>query len=118
MATLQELCEGGDWFERLLADGTYSEGHAADTVWTILKALQYSHSLGVVHRDIKPENLLYADRSDDAVIKLADFGLCAMMPDAALHPDMKSGMLEDIVGTPYYVAPEVRGSSGSWLALL
>ena len=47
---LQELCQGGDWFERLLAGGTYSEVMAAQSVKTMLEAMQYCHSLGVVHR--------------------------------------------------------------------
>eukprot|EP00955_Chlamydomonas_euryale_P009752 104393-Chlamydomonas_euryale.AAC.1 len=47
---LQELCEGGDWFERLLENGTYSERQAASAARSVLEALQYCHSLGVVHR--------------------------------------------------------------------
>ena len=46
----QELCEGGDYFQRLLAHGTYSEVQAAATTRTILETLSYCHSLGVVHR--------------------------------------------------------------------
>eukprot|EP00955_Chlamydomonas_euryale_P058774 357205-Chlamydomonas_euryale.AAC.1 len=48
--TLQELCEGGDWFQRLVSGGTYTEDMAADIVRTMLKAIAYCHSLGVVHR--------------------------------------------------------------------
>ena len=38
-------------------------------------ARRYCHSLNVVHRDLKPENILLSDDTDDALIKLADFGL-------------------------------------------
>lgn len=47
---LQELCEGGNWFQRLIEHGTYSESQAAETIRTLLKTLQYCHSVGVVHR--------------------------------------------------------------------
>jgi serine/threonine protein kinase len=53
-----------------------------------------------VHRDLKPENLLLTNRSDDANIKIADFGFAA---DLALHP---KGLTESL-GTPGYVAPEI-----------
>ncbi|KAG1660138.1 hypothetical protein FOA52_003798 [Chlamydomonas sp. UWO 241] len=109
---VMELCEGGDWFERLLEKGTYSERQAAATVRSVLEALQYCHSMGVVHRDLKPENLLLTDRSDTASVKLADFGLSALVPGTALQdPGSRTsdsmGLLHDSVGSPYYVAPEV-----------
>ncbi|GAX73140.1 hypothetical protein CEUSTIGMA_g593.t1 [Chlamydomonas eustigma] len=112
-----ELCSGGDWFERLLAHGTYSERQAAMTTKSVLKALCYCHSLGVVHRDVKPENILYSDQSADACAKLADFGLSALMPRAALEaPDRRavgsSGPLKDGVGSSYYVAPEILKGNG------
>ena len=41
----------------------------------ILDGLAYAHSQGVIHRDIKPENILMTDNSEDADIRLLDFGL-------------------------------------------
>ena len=35
--------------------------------------------VGVVHRDLKPENLLLSDPSDSAILKIADFGLSAVV---------------------------------------
>ncbi len=34
---------------------------------------------GVVHRDLKPENLLLSDPSETAILKIADFGLSAVV---------------------------------------
>jgi serine/threonine protein kinase len=34
---------------------------------------------GVVHRDLKPENLLLSDPTDTAILKIADFGLSAVV---------------------------------------
>jgi len=53
-----------------------------------------------VHRDLKPENFLFSTPEEDAVIKIIDFGL-------SRHDDMKMGIMNTKVGTPYYVAPEV-----------
>ena len=35
----------------------------------------FHFSQNIVHRDLKPENLLYVDKSDDAAVKITDFGL-------------------------------------------
>ena len=35
--------------------------------------------VGVVHRDLKPENLLLSDPSESAILKIADFGLSAVV---------------------------------------
>lgn len=52
------------------------------------------------HRDIKPENFIFKTQDEDTEIKLIDFGLSKKFGD-------KEGVLETMVGTPYYVAPEV-----------
>ena len=37
--------------------------------------MSYCHSAGICHRDLKPENFLLLNKSDDAPIKVIDFGL-------------------------------------------
>lgn len=59
----------------------------------------YCHDRGIVHRDLKPENLLYTTAREDAVLKLADFGLAQLIEPAE--------MMHATCGTPSYVAPEV-----------
>ena len=46
-------------------------------------ALEYLHSFGVLHRDLKPENLLLKDSSENAVVKITDFGLSKIFADDA-----------------------------------
>lgn len=56
-------------------------------------------------RDLKPENFLLANKSYDAPLKATDFGL------SVFH---KPGQVfTDIVGSAYYVAPEVSSRLGT-----
>jgi serine/threonine protein kinase len=62
------------------------------------KGLQYAHSRKVIHLDIKPGNIML---TPDNRVKLADFGLAQI-----LHRDAGYLHLENILGTPTYIAPE------------
>lgn len=101
-----ELCTGGELFDRIIEKtqsdmGHFSERDAANLVMCILDAIAYCHDQkGIVHRDLKPENFLFSSKDEDAVIKIIDFGL-------SRHDDVKAGIMNTKVGTPYYVAPEV-----------
>ncbi len=46
----QEMCSGGDWFDRLLKNGPHTEGTLSRTARVMLETLSFCHSLGVVHR--------------------------------------------------------------------
>ncbi|TKY64129.1 CDPK-related kinase 3 [Spatholobus suberectus] len=103
---VMELCEGGELLDRILSrGGKYSEENAKVIVLQILSVVAFCHLQGVVHRDLKPENFLFTSRSEDADMKLIDFGLSDF-----IRPD---GRLNDIVGSAYYVAPEVLHRSYS-----
>ena len=98
-----QILSGGELFDRIVARGHYSEADARDLTITMVKAIQYLHSIGIAHRDLKPENLLLKDDSENAVVKITDFGLSKIFaPDAEAEVVMKTAC-----GTPGYVAPEV-----------
>lgn len=65
----------------------------------ILSAVTYCHKYGIVHRDLKPENILYQSKDPDSPLKIIDFGT-----SKTYNGDEK---LNDVCGTPYYIAPEV-----------
>eukprot|EP00959_Pyramimonas_sp_CCMP1952_P063918 1335580-Pyramimonas_sp.AAC.1 len=96
---VMELCEGGELFDRIVSKGHYTEKSAATMVRTILKVVAQCHVLGVMHRDLKPENFLLSSTKDDAECKATDFGLSVFF-----KPGKK---FTDVVGSAYYVAPEV-----------
>lgn len=96
---VMELCAGGELFDRIVRKGHYSEREAAKLIKTIVGVVEACHSLGVMHRDLKPENFLFDTPDDDAKLKATDFGLSVFYkPGEAFF---------DVVGSPYYVAPEV-----------
>ena len=92
-----ELCEGGDLFGCIKQSRFFSESKAANIIRQLLSAVNYMHKQGFMHRDLKPENIL-VDRENDT-LKIGDFGTAT-----PFNADSKFG---DLVGTPYYVAPEV-----------
>ncbi|WOH04693.1 hypothetical protein DCAR_0624105 [Daucus carota subsp. sativus] len=101
-----ELCEGGELLDRILArGGKYSEDDAKAIMGQILKVVAFCHLQGVVHRDLKPENFLFSTTDENSQLKAIDFGLSDFV-----RPDQK---LNDIVGSAYYVAPEVLHRSYS-----
>ncbi|KAJ6795285.1 putative CDPK-related kinase 3 [Iris pallida] len=103
---VMELCEGGELLDRILSrGGRYTEDDAKLIVTQILSIVAFCHLQGVVHRDLKPENFLFSTSDENAPMKLIDFGLSDF-----IRPDER---LNDIVGSAYYVAPEVLHRSYS-----
>lgn len=97
---VMELCKGGELLDRILSrGGKYSEDDAKEVMVQILSVVSYCHLQGVVHRDLKPENFLFSSKDEHSPLKAIDFGLSDYV-----KPDER---LNDIVGSAYYVAPEV-----------
>lgn len=76
--------------------------------WTyqIVCGVKYLHDSGIVHRDIKGDNVLV---SLEGIIKLADFGCSKAIDDVC----SKTHGCQTMVGTPYWMAPEVIKCEGS-----
>jgi len=101
---IMEYMDGGclteilDQFEQM----QLSEAQIAYVCSCTLRALSYIHSLHRIHRDIKSDNLLLGTNGD---VKLADFGYAAQLTQTKQKRTT-------IVGTPYWMAPEViRGQN-------
>ena len=95
-----EYLEGGELFDRIVKKAYYNEKEARDLAQIFLSAVKYMHDRNVVHRDLKPENLLLKSQSDDADVKIADFGFATIA---------EADTLTEQCGTPGYVAPEILG---------
>ncbi|KAL1537796.1 Calcium-dependent protein kinase 33 [Salvia divinorum] len=96
---VMELCGGGELFDRIIAKGHYSERAAAGICRSIVGVVQICHFMGVMHRDLKPENFLLSDKTEEALLKATDFGLSVFIEEGKTY--------KDVVGSAYYVAPEV-----------
>ncbi|XP_040991547.1 calcium-dependent protein kinase 1-like [Juglans microcarpa x Juglans regia] len=96
---VMELCAGGELFDRIIKRGHYTERKAAELTRTIVGVLEACHSLGVMHRDLKPENFLFINSKEESLLKTIDFGLSIFFKPGE--------RFSDVVGSPYYVAPEV-----------
>jgi calcium-dependent protein kinase len=99
---VMEHCKGGELFDRIVAAQKFTERHAADIMNQMLSAIKHLHGHGIVHRDLKPENFLMDDTTENSEVKLIDFGLSKRFSNTEEMSGMKT-----VVGTPYYVAPEV-----------
>ncbi|KAJ8436597.1 hypothetical protein Cgig2_031538 [Carnegiea gigantea] len=96
---VMELCAGGELFDRIIAKGHYSEREAAKLFCQIVTVVYNCHSMGVMHRDLKPENFLFLSPAEDSPLKATDFGLSVFFKPGEVF--------RDLVGSAYYVAPEV-----------
>ena len=57
------------------------------------------HNLGILHRDLKLENIMMSSNEEEAVPKLADFGLSKIIGPGEMSTDS--------YGTVGYCSPEV-----------
>lgn len=79
-------------------------------IWTkqLLSGLLYLHAQHIIHRDVKGENVLVdtsAEPGSSSQIKLVDFGAARRLTDAVSQS-------RTVIGTPYWMAPEVVDFSG------
>ncbi|MEM9891997.1 MAG: protein kinase [Actinomycetota bacterium] len=100
-----DLCEESldDYADRQ-PGGVIPEGELPAILADVSAGLSYLHRSSRVHRDLKPANILRAgDRW-----KLADFGLVRDLSQSGVYH------IENLVGTPRYMAPEffTQGSIG------
>ncbi|XP_011263206.1 phosphorylase b kinase gamma catalytic chain, skeletal muscle/heart isoform isoform X2 [Camponotus floridanus] len=91
-----ELCKNGELFDYLTSVVTLSEKKTRYIMRQVFEGIQHVHNQRIVHRDLKPENILLDDNLN---VKITDFGFARI-----LNPGEK---LEDLCGTPGYLAPEV-----------
>ena len=130
----------GEWYPYLVLE--WLEGSPLDAIladeqargvppWTLAavmhliepaaRALDVVHRRGVAHRDLKPANLFVtgAPRSDDAFIKVLDFGIAKVVSDMAELSAAKAQTGKGLTSfTPWYGAPEQfsrkYGATGPW----
>lgn len=95
--------ESGSLGQTLKAFGRLNERLVAGYVVKILEGLHYLHECQVVHCDLKAANILTTKTGN---IKLSDFGV-------SLNLRAMEGELDNVAGTPNWMAPEVIELKGA-----
>lgn len=102
LSPVLQLCTGGsvtDLVQGLKRRGSrLTDDQIAYILRETVEALIYLHNNHCMHRDVKGHNILL---TEDARVKLVDFGVSSHL--AATHVRRNTS-----VGTPYWMAPEVR----------
>ncbi|XP_044715609.1 kinase [Hirsutella rhossiliensis] len=99
-----EYCENGSLHSILKAYGKFPENLVGVYMTQVLQGLHYLHDQGVIHRDIKGANIL---TTKDGTVKLADFGVSTSTLAGGQDKEAQ------VVGTPYWMAPEIIQLSGA-----
>jgi serine/threonine protein phosphatase PrpC len=87
---------------RLRRPPALSLREGVDIATKLARAIAALHRAGIIHRDIKPDNIIL---KPDGGLKLVDLGVARV-------PRMEEFPLEDIPGTPSYMAPELFDGKG------
>lgn len=103
---VMEYLKGEDLSTILRRDGPMPVERAAPILIQICDALTEAHDLGIIHRDLKPENVRVSrTRDGQDFIKVMDFGLAKILAEEDQDPSITAK--GNLVGTPYYMAPEL-----------
>jgi predicted ATPase/MoxR-like ATPase len=102
-----ELVEGVTLRE--LASEGLTLNRTVDLTRQIAEALAVAHASQIVHRDIKPENVMVRP---DGYVKLLDFGLARLHPDALGAGSTGATEAGLVLGTVGYMAPEQARGGG------
>ena len=102
---VNEFCPCGELFN-YINKTILNEEQLAVIFYQVFSGLKYLHENNILHRDLKPENILISkierdlkDNKEYFWIQIIDFGTAKIFEN---DKDENS-----IVGTPYYIAPEV-----------
>ncbi|RFU77239.1 ste ste11 cdc15 kinase [Trichoderma arundinaceum] len=99
-----EYCENGSLHSICREYGKFPENLVGVYTTQVLQGLHYLHDQGVIHRDIKGANIL---TTKDGTVKLADFGVSTSTLAGGQDKEAQ------VVGTPYWMAPEIIQLSGA-----
>ncbi|XP_040414790.1 serine/threonine-protein kinase Nek9 isoform X4 [Cygnus olor] len=94
-----EYCNGGNLYDKILRqkDKLFEEEMVLWYLFQIASAVSCIHRAGILHRDIKTLNIFLTKAN---LIKLGDYGLAKKL-------NSEYSMAETLVGTPYYMSPEL-----------
>lgn len=90
----------------ILKNGPIEPERAVNIVRQVASALDAAHRKGLRHRDVKPSNIMVEPDGDDEQVLLFDWGIAQPIDTSGAPPVTR---LDQLVGTPAYIAPERLG---------
>ena len=99
---IMENCKGGSLAAEIFNQGPFNEDYASYVMFQLFSAINYYNGLNIIHRNLKAENILIANKNkanNFPYVKISDFGMSKIID--------RQKMQSSLVGTIYYVAPEV-----------
>ena len=112
MWLILELVQGGDLSFFISKMEHYSENIISHLFRQILNGVHYLHAQGIVHRDLKLDNILLHGTPEGGDVKIADFGLSALVKLGPSGYDRQESRkpknyrgLREMGGTAAYFAP-------------
>ena len=97
---IMEYCSGGELFEHIEKEMSFSEEKSAMYFYQIISGLDYLQSQNIYHGNLKPDNILINSKNQ---LKISDFSLS----------DYKSNnnnnyFLNNLCSSSYYASPELK----------
>jgi NIMA (never in mitosis gene a)-related kinase len=106
-----DYCDDGDLQTRIKSqaklkkDGRtvyFTEDEVLNWFTQICLAIKHTHDKKILHRDLKSQNIFMTKRG---ILKLGDFGIARVLSNT-------KSRAKTVVGTPYYLSPEIIRSEG------
>lgn len=101
LALIMQLVDGPDLKAYLGERGRLEAAEAALLVADVAQALAAAHRANIIHRDVKPANVLLDRVNGGLRPLLTDFGVARLADVPSVTKTSQ------VVGTPYYLSPEV-----------
>jgi serine/threonine-protein kinase len=98
--------EDGTDLATILNKGPIEPERAVNIVRQVASALDAAHRKGLRHRDVKPSNVMVEPDGDEEQVLLFDWGIAQPIDTSGAPPVTR---LDQLVGTPAYIAPERLG---------
>lgn len=97
---VMDYADGGDLQQRIKSmknSRFFSESQILDWFTQTCLAIKHIHDRKILHRDVKSQNIFL---TKNGLVKLGDFGIAKCL-------DLTIDKVKTIVGTPYYLSPEL-----------
>ena len=119
---VMRLVDGNDWGCLMHDAAAVREQHGADELleWNlrillqVCNAARFAHSHGIIHRDLKPENVMIGRFGQ---VYLLDWGIAVSLVDDGSGRFPLAREVDQTVGTPAYMAPEMLAADASALGV-